>query len=319
MIHSSTVRSSWARVSRCAGLPSSLVPSANLPSSSHASTTITVPVIVIASDDVCARANRPSTRTPCVGFCSTGCAPAPSAPIAISTAPVAPNQRMWRTWISSRWTRAGPSDSVPCRTATVVAPIGGASKPSARRPHPTSRRPAARPRSTNAPSAGVSSDVGAVTVRSLNAGRSCERHAQDKNQARLLFFRADVILAAWPTSHRSSRTSPPRAPTSTASSPTCPPRNGRPRPRPPAGASRIRSHTSPGPTMPPSRPRPTPAGSPTSCAPRGRTPRVRRRGRRGGCACAGPARAVARRPRRPRGSARRRRTRTASSTGSARR
>ena len=80
-----------------------------------------------------------------------------------------------------------------------------------------------------------------------------------------------MILAAWPTSHRSSRTSPPRAPTSTASSPTCPPRNGRPRPRPPAGASRTRSRTSPGPTMPPSRPRPTPAGSPTSCAPPGRT------------------------------------------------
>ena len=73
-IHSSSVRSSWLRVIRRG-------PSAKRPSISQASAIITAPVVVIVSDTVWMRDGRLSSRTPNVGSCTTGRAPAPSAPM----------------------------------------------------------------------------------------------------------------------------------------------------------------------------------------------------------------------------------------------
>ena len=70
------------------------LPSANRPSISQASAIITAPVVVIVSDTVWMRDGRLSSRTPNVGSWTTGWAPAPSAPIAINTVPVAPNRRV---------------------------------------------------------------------------------------------------------------------------------------------------------------------------------------------------------------------------------
>ena len=92
--HSSSVRSSSPRDIR-------RLPSANRPSISQASAIITAPVVVIVSDTVWIRDGRLSSRTPNVGSCTTGRAPAPSAPIAISTVPVAPNSRVRRSATSS--------------------------------------------------------------------------------------------------------------------------------------------------------------------------------------------------------------------------
>lgn len=75
--HSSRVRSRSPRDIR-------RVPSANRPSISQASAIITAPVVVMVSDTVWMRDGRFSSRTPNVGSCTTGRAPAPSAPIAIS-------------------------------------------------------------------------------------------------------------------------------------------------------------------------------------------------------------------------------------------
>ena len=88
--HSSRVRSSWLRDIR-------LLPSANRPSISQASAIITAPVVVMVSETVWIRDGRLSSRTPNDGSCTTGRAPAPSAPIAISTVPVAPNRRVRRS------------------------------------------------------------------------------------------------------------------------------------------------------------------------------------------------------------------------------
>ena len=87
---SSKVRSSWLRDSR-------LVPSANRPNINQASAIITAPVVVMVNDTVWIREGRLISRTPNVGSCTTGRAPAPSAPIAISTVPVAPNRRVRRS------------------------------------------------------------------------------------------------------------------------------------------------------------------------------------------------------------------------------
>ncbi len=90
--HSSSVRSSWLRDMR-------RLPSAKRPSISHASAIITAPVVVMVSDTVWMRDGRLSSRTPNVGSWTTGRAPAPSAPMAISTVPVAPNTRVRRSAI----------------------------------------------------------------------------------------------------------------------------------------------------------------------------------------------------------------------------
>ena len=47
-------------------------------------------------EDCCRRSHRPNSRSPAIGFCRTGNAPAPSAPIAIATAAVVPIRRMRR-------------------------------------------------------------------------------------------------------------------------------------------------------------------------------------------------------------------------------
>ena len=88
VIHSISVRSSWLRVIRRG-------PSVKRPSISQASAIITAPVVVIVSDTVWMREGRLSSRTPKVGSCTTGLAPAPRAPIPISTVPVAPNILVW--------------------------------------------------------------------------------------------------------------------------------------------------------------------------------------------------------------------------------
>ena len=62
---------------------------------------MTAPVVVIVSDTVWMREGRFSSRTPNVGSCTTGRAPAPSAPMPISTVPVAPNNRVRRTATTS--------------------------------------------------------------------------------------------------------------------------------------------------------------------------------------------------------------------------
>ena len=55
---------------------------------------MTAPVVVIVNDTVWIRDGRLSSRTPNVGSWTTGRAPAPRAPIAIRTVPVAPNRRV---------------------------------------------------------------------------------------------------------------------------------------------------------------------------------------------------------------------------------
>ena len=110
-IHSSSVRSSWLRDIR-------RLPSANRPSISQASAIITAPVVVIVSDTVWMRDGRLSSRTPNVGSWTTGRAPAPSAPIAISTVPVAPNSRVRRSAMTSASLSGEPTvRSSPCQRA----------------------------------------------------------------------------------------------------------------------------------------------------------------------------------------------------------
>ena len=86
-IHNSRVRSRSPRDIR-------RLPSANRPSINQASAIMTAPVVVIVNDTVWMRDGRLSSRTPNVGSWTTGLAPAPRAPIAIRTVPVAPNRRV---------------------------------------------------------------------------------------------------------------------------------------------------------------------------------------------------------------------------------
>ena len=86
-IHSSRVRSSWLRDIRRG-------PWTKRPSISQARAIITAPVVVMVNDTVWIRDGRFSRRTPNVGSWTTGRAPAPSAPMAIRTVPVAPNSRV---------------------------------------------------------------------------------------------------------------------------------------------------------------------------------------------------------------------------------
>ncbi len=109
--HSSRVRSRSPRDIR-------RLPSANRPSISQASAIMTAPVVVIVNDTVWMRDGRLSSRTPNVGSCTTGRAPAPSAPIAISIVPLAPNRRMRRSEVSSVSFSGVPTAcSSPCRLA----------------------------------------------------------------------------------------------------------------------------------------------------------------------------------------------------------
>lgn len=109
--HNSSVRSRSPRDIR-------RLPSANRPSISQASAIMTAPVVVIVNDTVWMRDGRLSSRTPNVGSCTTGRAPAPSAPIAISMVPVAPNRRMRRSAVSSVSFSGEPTAcSSPCRLA----------------------------------------------------------------------------------------------------------------------------------------------------------------------------------------------------------
>ena len=110
-IHSSRVWSSWLRDIRRG-------PSVKRPSMSQASAIITAPVVVIVSETVWIRDGRFSSRTPNVGSCTTGRAPAPSAPMPISTVPVAPNSRVRRMARTSASLRgAATVRSSPCRRA----------------------------------------------------------------------------------------------------------------------------------------------------------------------------------------------------------
>jgi hypothetical protein len=62
------------------------------------------------------RDGRLSSRTPNVGSCTTGRAPAPSAPIAISTVPAAPNRRVRRITTTSASLSGDPTvRSSPCQ------------------------------------------------------------------------------------------------------------------------------------------------------------------------------------------------------------
>ena len=110
-IHTSSVRSSWLRDIRRG-------PSVNRPSISQASAIITAPVVVIVNETVAMRDGKLSNRTPKVGSWTTGRAPAPSAPMPISTVPVAPNSRVRRMAVSSVWLSGGASmRSSPCSLA----------------------------------------------------------------------------------------------------------------------------------------------------------------------------------------------------------
>jgi hypothetical protein len=98
-----------------------MLPSANRPSISQASAIITAPVVVMVSETVWMRDGRFSSRTPNVGSCTTGRAPAPSAPIAINTVPVAPNKRVRRSAMSSASFSGEPTvRSSPCQPAIDV-------------------------------------------------------------------------------------------------------------------------------------------------------------------------------------------------------
>ena len=113
-IHSSRVRSRSPR-------DILLLPRANRPSMSQASAIMTAPVVVIVSDTVWMRDGRLSSRTPKVGSWTTGRAPAPRAPIAISTVPVAPNRRMRPSTVSSAGINGAPTTcSSPCSLAMDV-------------------------------------------------------------------------------------------------------------------------------------------------------------------------------------------------------
>ncbi len=113
-IHSTSVRSSWLRVIRRS-------PSAKRPSISQARAIITAPVVVIVSDTVWMRDGRLSSRTPKVGSCTTGRAPAPRAPMAISTVPVAPKSLVRRRATSSASPSGVPTvRSSPCQPAIEV-------------------------------------------------------------------------------------------------------------------------------------------------------------------------------------------------------
>ena len=81
---------------------------------------MTAPVVVIVSDTVWMRDGRLSSRTPNVGSCTTGRAPAPSAPIAMSTVPVAPNTRVRRMSATSSAFSGDPiATSSACQRATA--------------------------------------------------------------------------------------------------------------------------------------------------------------------------------------------------------
>ena len=96
------------------------MPSANRPSINHASAIITAPVVVIVNDTVWIRDGRLSSRTPNVGSCTTGLAPAPRAPIPIRTVPVAPNSRVRCSAESSEAFSGEPTAcSSPWRLAIV--------------------------------------------------------------------------------------------------------------------------------------------------------------------------------------------------------
>ena len=93
-------------------------PNANRPSISQASAIMTAPVVVIVSDTVWIRDGRLSNRTPNVGSWTTGRAPAPRAPIAIRTVPVAPNKRVRPSAVSSVSFSGEPTAcSSPCKLA----------------------------------------------------------------------------------------------------------------------------------------------------------------------------------------------------------
>ena len=110
-IHSSSVRSSWLRDIRRS-------PSAKRPSIGQARAIITAPVVVIVNDTVCMRDGRLSSRTPNVGSWTTGRAPAPSEPMAISTVPVAPKSRVHRSATTSASLSGEPTvRSSPCQRA----------------------------------------------------------------------------------------------------------------------------------------------------------------------------------------------------------
>ena len=112
--HSSRVRSTSLRVIF-------RLPSANRPSISQARVIITAPVVVIVRETVWIRDGRLSSRTPKVGSWTTGRAPAPSAPIAISTVPVAPNRRVRRIARNSASLSGLPTvRSSPCQPAIDV-------------------------------------------------------------------------------------------------------------------------------------------------------------------------------------------------------
>ena len=69
-------------------------------------------------DAVCMRDGRSSSRTPNVGSCTTGRAPAPSEPMAIRTVPVAPKSRVHRRATTSASLRGEPTvRSSPCQRA----------------------------------------------------------------------------------------------------------------------------------------------------------------------------------------------------------
>ena len=106
--HSSRVRSSWLRDIRCG-------PSAKRPSISQASAIITAPVVVIVSDTVWMREGRLSSRTPKVGSWTTGRAPAPRAPMAMRTVPVAPKTLVRRSEMISAPFSGEPTSGAPPR------------------------------------------------------------------------------------------------------------------------------------------------------------------------------------------------------------
>ncbi|CFR95030.1 Uncharacterised protein [Mycobacterium tuberculosis] len=110
-IQSSRVRSSLPRDIR-------RLPSVNRPSISQASAIMTAPVVVMVNDTVWIRDGRLSSRTPKVGSWTTGRAPAPRAPMAIRTVPVAPNRRVRASAVSSVVVSGAPTAcSSPCRLA----------------------------------------------------------------------------------------------------------------------------------------------------------------------------------------------------------
>ena len=110
-IHSIRVRSSWLRDIRRG-------PRVKRPSISQARAIITAPVVVMVRETVWMRDGRLSSRTPNVGSWTTGRAPAPSAPIAIRTVPVAPNNRVRRmASISVALSGIPTGRSSPCKLA----------------------------------------------------------------------------------------------------------------------------------------------------------------------------------------------------------